>query len=103
MEDEIIEFEVGTVIVATGLEVFDPTGLTEYGYTRYENIITSLEFERLISSSGPTDGHFVRPTDMQRPQADWFYPMYRLTHRVAARLQRQSRSAAGPIAPMCAA
>jgi heterodisulfide reductase subunit A len=68
MEDEIIEFEVGTVIVATGLEVFDPAGLTEYGYTHHENIITSLEFERLISSSGPTDGHFVRPTDLQRPK-----------------------------------
>ncbi len=68
MQDEIIEFDVGAVVVATGLEVFDPTGLTEYGYTRYENIITSLEFERLISSSGPTEGHFVRPTDMQRPR-----------------------------------
>jgi heterodisulfide reductase subunit A len=68
MQDEIIEFEVGTVVVATGLDIFDPTGLTEYGYTRYENIITSLEFERLISSGGPTDGHFVRPTDLQRPQ-----------------------------------
>ncbi len=68
MQDEIIDFEVGAVIVATGLDVFDPTGLTEYGYTNYENVITSIEFERLISSSGPTDGHFVRPTDMQRPK-----------------------------------
>jgi heterodisulfide reductase subunit A len=68
MQDETIEFEVGAVIVATGLEVFDPTALTEYGYTRYENVITSLEFERLISSGGPTEGHFVRPTDMQRPR-----------------------------------
>jgi len=68
MQDEIVEFGVGAVVVATGLEVFDPTGLTEYGYTRYENVITSLEFERLISSAGPTEGHFVRPTDLQRPQ-----------------------------------
>jgi heterodisulfide reductase subunit A len=68
MRDEIIEFDVGAIIVATGLEVFDPTGLTEYGYTRYENVITSMEFERLISSGGPTEGHFVRPTDMQRPR-----------------------------------
>ena len=68
MRDEIVEFGVGAIIVATGLDVFDPTGLTEYGYTRYENVITSMEFERLISSSGPTEGHFVRPTDMQRPQ-----------------------------------
>jgi heterodisulfide reductase subunit A len=68
MRDEIIELDVGAIIVATGLEVFDPTGLTEYGYTRYENVITSMEFERLISSGGPTEGHFVRPTDMQRPR-----------------------------------
>ncbi len=68
MQDEFIEFDVGAIVVATGLEVFDPTGLTEYGYTRYENVITSMEFERLISSGGPTEGHFVRPKDMQRPR-----------------------------------
>jgi heterodisulfide reductase subunit A len=68
MRDEIVEFQVGVVVVATGLDIFDPTGLTEYGYTRYENVITSLEFERLISSGGPTEGHFVRPTDLERPK-----------------------------------
>ena len=67
MQDETIEFDVGSVVVATGLDIFDPTGLIEYGYTHYENVITSLEFERLISSSGPTEGHFVRPTDLERP------------------------------------
>ncbi len=67
IEDEILEFGVGAVIVATGLEVFDPLALTEYGYTRYENVITSMEFERLISSGGPTEGHFARPGDLQRP------------------------------------
>jgi heterodisulfide reductase subunit A len=68
MQDQIVEFDVGATVVATGLDVFDPIGLTEYGYTRYENVITSLEFERLISSGGPTEGHFVRPTDMERPR-----------------------------------
>ncbi len=68
MQDELVEFDVGVVIVATGLEVFDPTGLEEYGYTRFENVITSLEFERLISSGGPTEGHFLRPTDRERPE-----------------------------------
>jgi heterodisulfide reductase subunit A len=72
MLDEIKEFEVGAVIVATGLEVFDPTGLSEYGYTRYGNVITSIEFERLISSGGPTEGLFVRPTDMRRPRSIGF-------------------------------
>jgi heterodisulfide reductase subunit A len=72
MVDEIREFDIGAVVVATGLDVFDPTGLTEYGYTRHENVITSMEFERLISSGGPTEGHFVRPTDLQRPHSIGF-------------------------------
>ena len=68
MQDEIVEFEVGAVIVATGMEVYDPTELDEYGYTRYENVITSMEFERLISAGGPTEGHLIRPTDGRTPQ-----------------------------------
>jgi heterodisulfide reductase subunit A len=68
MKDEIIEFDVGTIIVATGMEVYDPTELDEYGYTRFENVITSLEFERLISAGGPTEGKFVRLTDGKTPR-----------------------------------
>jgi heterodisulfide reductase subunit A len=47
MEDEVIDVDVGAVIVATGMDVYDPTALDEYGYTRYPNVVTSLEFERL--------------------------------------------------------
>ncbi len=68
MQDGIVEFQAGTVIVATGMEAYDPTEMDEYGYTRYENVITSLEFERLISAGGPTEGHLVRPTDRRTPQ-----------------------------------
>ncbi len=68
MRDEIIEFEVGAVIVATGMDVYDPTALDEYGYARYDNVITSLEFERLISAGGPTEGHFIRPSDHTTPE-----------------------------------
>ncbi len=68
MQDEVIQLEVGTVIVATGMEVYDPTEIDEYGYTRYENVVTSLEFERLINSGGPTQGHLVRPTDYEMPE-----------------------------------
>lgn len=68
MKDEIHKFDVGAVIVATGMEVYDPTEMDEYGYTRYENVITSMEFERLISAGGPTNGHFVRPTDKTTPK-----------------------------------
>ena len=65
--DEIITREVGAVIVAIGLDVYDPTEMDEYGYTRFDNVITSMEFERLICAGGPTGGHFVRPSDHERP------------------------------------
>ncbi|MCB2227571.1 MAG: hydrogenase iron-sulfur subunit [Desulfarculaceae bacterium] len=69
MNDEEIEVEVGTIIVATGMEVYDPTVLDEYGYTRHQNVLTSLELERLISSGGPTQGEVVRLTDRERPKS----------------------------------
>jgi len=72
MQDELVEVEVGTVIVGTGLEVYDPTQLDEYGYTRFDNVITSLEFERLICAGGPTQGHFIRPTDHLTPKTIGF-------------------------------
>ena len=65
---EVVIREVGAIIVATGLDVYDPTEMDEYGYTRFENVITSMEFERLICAGGPTDGHFVRPSDVERPR-----------------------------------
>jgi heterodisulfide reductase subunit A len=67
-KDRVIELEVGTIVVATGMDVYDPTELDEYGYTRYENVITSLEFERLINSGGPTKGHLIRLTDRRQPR-----------------------------------
>ncbi len=60
--------EVGAIIVAIGLDVYDPTEMDEYGYTRFDNVITSMEFERLICAGGPTMGHFVRPSDQERPK-----------------------------------
>ncbi len=71
-QDELVNIEVGVVIVATGMDVYDPTEYDEYGYTRYENVITSMEFERLICAGGPTDGHFIRPTDRKIPQSIGF-------------------------------
>ena len=67
-KDEIVIREVGSIIVAIGLDVYDPTEMDEYGYTRFENVITSMEFERLICAGGPTAGHFVRPSDSERPK-----------------------------------
>jgi len=54
--ESVLELEVGTVIVATGFDVFDASLKPEYGYGIYDNVVTGLEFERLSSSSGPTGG-----------------------------------------------
>lgn len=56
MQDEIIDLTVGTIVLATGFKDFDPASAPEYGYGRLENVITGMEFERLINSSGPTTG-----------------------------------------------
>ncbi len=67
-QDQIINLDVGAIIVATGLDVYDPSALDEYGYTRHENVVTSLEFERLIDAGGPTGGHLIRPSDRKPPK-----------------------------------
>ena len=68
MQDELVEIDVGVIIAATGMDIYDPTALDEYGYTRFENVITTIEFERLICGGGPTDGRLVRPSDLQPPK-----------------------------------
>jgi heterodisulfide reductase subunit A len=68
MEDETLDVDVGTIIVATGMDVYDPTALDEYGYTRYANVVTSMEFERLVSTGGPLAGHWGRPSDLKQPK-----------------------------------
>ena len=67
-EDELMEIRAGAIIVATGMEVYDPTVLDEYGYTRFANVVTSLELERLISAGGPLKDRFGRPSDLTRPR-----------------------------------
>jgi heterodisulfide reductase subunit A len=63
-----IEVEVGAIIVATGFELFDAQEKEEYGYGIYPNVITGLALERLLSASGPTGGHIVRPSDGKIPK-----------------------------------
>ncbi len=65
--DELIKVKVGTAILATGYELFPIENKTEWGYKKYENVITGLEFERLICASGPTGGHLIRPSDGETP------------------------------------
>jgi heterodisulfide reductase subunit A-like polyferredoxin len=68
MEEEEITLEVGSVILAPGFESFDPSKYDEYAYSELDNVVTSLEFERMLSASGPLQGHLLRPSDHQEPK-----------------------------------
>lgn len=65
MEDEVLNLNVGAVILCPGFAKFDASELDYYGYRRHANVITSLEFERILSASGPFGGHLIRPSDHQ--------------------------------------
>jgi heterodisulfide reductase subunit A len=67
-QDTEYELNVGAIIVASGFDPFDPTPLTRLGYRILRNVVTSLEFERMICASGPTQGHLERPSDKKPPQ-----------------------------------
>jgi len=63
-----ITLQVGAIVLAQGGETFDPSVHDTFGYNKYPNIITSLEFERILSASGPYGGHLVRPSDKKEPE-----------------------------------
>ncbi len=69
MKPEILEREVGAIVAATGYKMMGGEGLADYGYGRYPDVVDSLEFERLLSASGPTGGEVLRPSD-GRPARD---------------------------------
>ncbi len=58
-KEELVEIKVGTIIVATGFKLFDAKRIPQYGYGLYPNVVTSLELERLVTSSGPTSGEII--------------------------------------------
>ena len=64
----ITDIKIDAVVVATGFDVMDASGIEEYGASRIPNVITGLEFERLLSASGPTTGHVLRPSDNRAPK-----------------------------------
>ena len=68
MTDEVITEEVGAIVAATGYDVFDISKCHEYGGGRYPDVITALQYERLLSASGPTGGHVKRPSDGAEPK-----------------------------------
>jgi heterodisulfide reductase subunit A len=68
MKDEIVELEVGNIILATGFQQFNPEQIYQYGYKRYPNVCTGLEFERLSNASGPTGGNVIL-ADGRKPES----------------------------------
>ncbi len=67
-EDEIVDIKVGSVIFAPGSEPYDPAEHDTFNYTQQPNVVTSLEFERILSASGPFAGHLIRPSDHKEPK-----------------------------------
>ncbi len=67
-KDKLLEVEVGSIILATGYDVFEPSVISQYGYGRYDNVITGLEFERLSNAAGPTGGQ-IQLKNGQPPQS----------------------------------
>ncbi|MDH7517950.1 MAG: CoB--CoM heterodisulfide reductase iron-sulfur subunit A family protein [Candidatus Thermoplasmatota archaeon] len=65
---EQLALNVGAVIIATGSQPFDPVIKPEFGYKKYKNVLTSIEFERVLSASGPTQGKIIRPSDQKHPK-----------------------------------
>ena len=65
--ESILERQAAAIIIATGYDMFDPRQMAEYGYGSHPDILTALEFERLINSAGPTGGEIVRPSNGCHP------------------------------------
>ncbi len=68
-QDEVVEIKVGNIIAATGWKMFESKGLPQYGYGRLANVFTSLEFERLCNSAGPTNGKIVLRDGKTEPKS----------------------------------
>lgn len=63
-KEQLLDLEVGAVILSTGFQAFDPSRFDTYSYANLPNVVTALEFERILSAGGPTSGHLLRPSDM---------------------------------------
>ncbi len=66
--EEVVELNVGAVVVAPGFEPYDPDQRAELGSARLDDVVTSVQFERILSSTGPTGGHVLRPSDGRPPE-----------------------------------
>jgi len=72
MSDEVVDLHVGAIVLATGYKLFDVAQYPQYGYGKIPNVITAMEFERLINAAGPTHGHLIRLTDGKVPKSIGF-------------------------------
>jgi len=68
MRQEEVDIEVGSVILCPGFDEFDASIVSNYGYGTFPNVVTSIEFERMLSASGPFQGELLRPSDKKSPQ-----------------------------------
>ncbi|MFW9810997.1 MAG: hydrogenase iron-sulfur subunit [Candidatus Thorarchaeota archaeon] len=67
IKDENYVINAGSIIIATGYDLLDPSTVSEYGYGRFPNVVSALEYERMVSASGPTEGVVMRPSDGREP------------------------------------
>jgi len=68
IKEETVKFQVGSIILSPGFDEFDANRLAAYGYGRLSNVITSIQFERILSASGPFQGNLLRPSDRKAPK-----------------------------------
>ncbi len=66
--EQITTYDVGAMILSPGYKLFDPRELGEFGFDHMDNVITSMQFERMLSASGPYEGHVARPSDHEEPK-----------------------------------
>jgi len=69
LEDEVLTEKFGAIVVATGFELWKHEAMGEYGYGKYPDVISAIQFERIMNASGPTEGHIVRPSDGKTPRS----------------------------------
>ncbi|MFH2011251.1 MAG: hydrogenase iron-sulfur subunit [Pseudomonadota bacterium] len=67
VKEEELELDIGSIVVATGFESFNPQDKTKYSYSQFKNVITSLQLERMLDPEGPTEGKLIRPSDGKKP------------------------------------
>jgi heterodisulfide reductase subunit A-like polyferredoxin len=95
-KDKMVEIQAGAIVMAGGYDVFDPSVIPEYGYGRITNVVTAIEFERLLSASGPTAGHLDRPSELalEKRIEESAKEVKKLTGRVNQLEQKQGKTSA---------